>query len=245
MTKARQNWGKDYKKLPKLDLVGLQVESYKNFLTNGIRESLDEINNVTGVEDFTGKNWSIKFGDYRFGEPKYTVAQAKEKSVNYDTPLYVEAHLTNKRTEEEQTQEVFLGDIPKMTATGTFLINGIERAVVTQLVRSPGVFFSGKVDDISGKTLYQSEIRPQRGSWLEIATTRRDVLTVKIDRKRKMPVTVLLRAIGLSTNDEILEEFKDILDKDELNLLNNTLEKDSTLTQNEALIELYEKMRPR
>ncbi|MDH5533697.1 MAG: DNA-directed RNA polymerase subunit beta [Candidatus Pacebacteria bacterium] len=244
MSKARQNWGKDYKNLPKLDLVGLQIESYKQFLKTGIRESLDEINNVNGIEDFTGKNWSIKFGDYRFGEPKYTVAQAKEKSVNYDTPLYVEAHLTNKKTQEEQTQEVFLGDIPKMTSTGTFLINGIERAVVTQLVRSPGVFFSGKVDDISGKTLYQSEIRPQRGSWLEIATTRRDVLTVKIDRKRKMPVTVLLRAIGLSTNDEILAEFKDTLDKDELNLLNNTLEKDATASQNEALIELYEKMRP-
>jgi DNA-directed RNA polymerase subunit beta len=244
MSKARQNWGKDYKNLPKLDLVGLQIESYKQFLKTGIRESLDEINNVNGIEDFTGKNWSIKFGDYRFGEPKYTVAQAKEKSVNYDTPLYVEAHLTNKKTQEEQTQEVFLGDIPKMTSTGTFLINGIERAVVTQLVRSPGVFFSGKVDDISGKTLYQSEIRPQRGSWLEIATTRRDVLTVKIDRKRKMPVTVLLRAIGLSTNDEILAEFKDVLNKDELNLLNNTLEKDATASQNEALIELYEKMRP-
>jgi DNA-directed RNA polymerase subunit beta len=244
MSKVRQNWGKDYKKLPELDLVGLQIASYKDFLQNGIRESLDEINSENGIEDFTGKNWSIKFGDYRFGEPKYTVAQAKDKSVNYDTPLYVEATLSNKKTQEEQTQEVFLGDIPKMTSTGTFIINGIERAVVTQLVRSPGVFFSGKVDDISGKTLYQSEIRPQRGSWLEIATTRRDVLTVKIDRRRKMPVTVLLRAIGLNTNDDILAEFKDVLKVDELDLLNNTLEKDSTATQNEALIELYEKMRP-
>lgn len=244
MRQARQNWGKDYKQLPKLDLVGLQIESYKEFLQKGIRESLDEINNDNGIEDFTGKNWSIKFGDYRFGEPKYTIAQAKDKAVNYDMPLYVEATLLNKRTGEEQTQEVFLGDIPKMTPTGTFIVNGIERAVVTQLVRSPGVFFSGKVDDISGKTLYQTEIRPQRGSWLEISTTRRDVVTVKIDRRRKMPITVLLRAIGLGTNDEILAEFKNEIDKDELNLLQNTLEKDTTTTQNEALVELYEKMRP-
>ncbi|MCL4208167.1 DNA-directed RNA polymerase subunit beta [Patescibacteria group bacterium] len=244
MRQARQNWGKDYKQLPKLDLVGLQIESYKEFLQTGIRESLDEINNENGIEDFTGKNWSIKFGDYRFGEPKYTIAQAKDKAVNYDMPLYVEATLLNKRTGEEQTQEVFLGDIPKMTPTGTFLVNGIERAVVTQLVRSPGVFFSGKVDDISGKTLYQAEIRPQRGSWLEISTTRRDVITVKIDRRRKMPITVLLRAIGLGTNEEILNEFKNEIDKDELRLLQNTLEKDTTTSQNEALIELYEKMRP-
>ena len=224
MSNVRQNWGKDYKQLPELDLVGLQIASYKDFLKNGIRESLDEINNENGIEDFTGKNWSIKFGDYRFGEPKYTVSQAKEKAVNYDVPLYVEATLLNKKTEEEQTQEVFLGDIPKMTSTGTFIINGIERAVVTQLVRSPGAFFSGKVDNISGRTLYTAEIRPQRGSWLEVSTTRRDVVTVKIDRRRKMPATVLLRAIGLSSNDEILAEFKDILDADELNLLNNTLE---------------------
>lgn len=230
MRQARQNWGKDYKQLPKLDLVGLQIESYKEFLQAGIRESLDEINNENGIEDFTGKNWSIKFGDYRFGEPKYTIAQAKDKAVNYDMPLYVEATLLNKRTGEEQTQEVFLGDIPKMTPTGTFIVNGIERAVVTQLVRSPGVFFSGKVDDISGKTLYQAEIRPQRGSWLEISTTRRDVVTVKIDRRRKMPVTVLLRAIGLSTNEEILNEFKNEIDKDELRLLQNTLEKNQSFT---------------
>lgn len=244
MRLARQNWGKDYKQLPKLDLVGLQIESYKEFLQKGIRESLDEINNVNGIEDFTGKNWSIKFGDYRFGEPKYTIAQAKDKAVNYDMPLYVEATLLNKRTGEEQTQEVFLGDIPKMTPTGTFIVNGIERAVVTQLVRSPGVFFSGKVDDISGKTLYQAEIRPQRGSWLEVSTTRRDVITVKIDRRRKMPITVLLRAIGLDSNENILNEFKAEADQDELKLLQNTLDKDTTATQNEALIELYEKMRP-
>jgi len=240
----RQNWGKDYKKLPQLNLVGLQIDAYQDFLENGIRQSLDEVCGQKGIEDFTGKNWSIKFGAYRFGEPKYSIAQAKSKMTNYEMPLYVEATLHNKKTGEESTQEVFLGDIPKMTPTGTFIINGIERAVVTQLVRSPGVFFSGTNDEISGRTLYQAELRPQRGSWLEVSVSRKDVLTAKIDRRRKMPVTVLLRAIGLDDNEAILKEFADIAKEDKLELLKNTLEKDPTASQNDAYIEIYEKMRP-
>jgi DNA-directed RNA polymerase subunit beta len=241
---TRQNWGQTHQSLPELDLIGLQKESYQEFLKSGIRKSLDEVNSENGIEDFTGKNWSLKFGEYRFGEPKYTLEQAKNKNVNYDMPLYVEATLLNKRTGEEQTQEVFMGDIPKMTPRGTFVINGIERAVVTQLVRSPGAFFSGGLDQGSGRTLYTAEIRPQRGSWLEITVSKRDIMTVKIDRRRKMPVSVLLRAIGLGKDEDILEEFKDVLDVDKLEILKKTLEKDTTASQAEALIELYEKMRP-
>jgi DNA-directed RNA polymerase subunit beta len=240
----RDNWGTDHRLLPELDLISLQLESYTEFLKAGIAESLAEINGEKGIEDFTGKNWALSFGEYRFGEAKYVPAQAKLKAVTYDVPLYVQATLLNKRTGEEQTQEVFLGDVPKMTSVGTFIINGIERAVVTQLVRSPGVFFSGDADVATKRVLFKAELRPLRGSWLEVNVGRRDVLTVKIDRRRKMPATVLLRAIGYGTDDEIRELYKDILTKDEQGLLEKTLEKDACKGQNEALLEIYEKMRP-
>lgn len=243
-TTIRQYWGKTNIPLPELNLTQLQKDSYQEFLANGIREALEEINSENGIEDFTGKNWSLKFGEYRFGAPKYTPQQAKSKAVSYDIPLYVQATLLNKRTGEENTQEVFLGDLPKMTNVGTFIINGIERAVVTQLVRSPGIFFSGDEDIVSRKLLYKAELRPLRGSWLEMNIGKRDVITVKIDRRRKMPVTVLLRALGYSTNEEIEALFKDASSKDEYQLIAATLEKDTTATQAEALLELYEKMRP-
>jgi len=241
---ARQYWGKQFKNLPELDLVQLQISSYEEFLSQGIADSLKEVNGEKGIEDFTGKNWRITFGAHRFGEPKYSISQARSKAVSYDTPLYVEATLLNKKTGEEKTQEVFLGDIPKITPVGTFIVNGIERAIVTQLVRSSGISYSGDQDPITGRTLYISELRPMRGSWLEIAVTRRNIITVKIDRRRKMPVTVLLRAIGYGSNEEILELFKDVNGKDQSDLIKTTLEKDTTGSENEALLELYEKMRP-
>src|SRR5258708_28945705 len=144
LARTRHYWGKTGVTLPELDLTKVQRESYAQFLETGIRVALDEINSEKGIEDFTGKNWSLKFGEYHFGKPKYTPLQAKKKAVSYDIPIRVQATLKNKKTGEEQTQEVFLGDIPKMTSAGTFIINGIERAVVTQLVRSPGIFFSGE-----------------------------------------------------------------------------------------------------
>jgi DNA-directed RNA polymerase subunit beta len=181
---TREYWGLTGVTLPELDLTKVQRESYQEFLDTGIREALDEINSERGIEDFTGKNWSLKFGEYHFGKSKYTPSQAKRKAVTFDMPLRVEATLTNKRTGEEQMQEVFLGDIPRMTDAGTFIINGIERAVVTQLVRSPGIFFSGDVEPSTGKMLYQAELRPLRGSWIEINVGKRDVITVKVDRRR-------------------------------------------------------------
>ncbi len=240
----RQYWGKTGVTLPELDLTKVQRESYEEFLHTGIREALDEINSEHGIEDFTGKNWSLKFGKFWFGKPKYTPSQAKKKAVSFDIPLRVEATLKNKKTGEEQTQEVFLGDIPKMTTSGTFIINGIERAVVTQLVRSPGIFFSGDFEPTVGKMLYQAELRPLRGSWIEFNVGKRDVITVKIDRRRKMPVTVLLRAIGYGEDEAILDLFKDMELKDGVDYVRNTLDKDTTKSQAEALIELYEKMRP-
>lgn len=240
----RVNWGKEHSILPKLDLIELQRESYEWFLQEGIRQSLAEVNGEKGIEDFTGKNWALSFGQFRFGEPKYSPSQARSKAVTFDVPLYVEATLTNKKTGETQSQEVFLADIPRMTNVGTFIINGIERAVVTQLVRSPGVFFSGDEDEATGRIFYQAELRPLRGSWLEVAVGRRDVISVKIDRRRKMPVTVLLRAMGYGTDEELRELFAETMSKDEYDLLNKTIDKDTTKSEGEALIELYEKMRP-
>jgi len=244
MPSIRQNWGTAHSILPELDLVGLQLQSYQRFLEQGITETLHEVYGDTGIEDYTGKNWQLLFSDYRFGTSKYSIAQAKQKGVSYDMPLYVTATLKNKKSGAEQTQEVFLGDIPKMTPIGTFIINGIERAVVTQLVRSPGVFFSGSADVSAGRELYQAELRPKRGSWLEITVGKKNVLTVKIDRRRKLPVTILLRAMGYGSDQEILDLYKDEIAIDEYNLLQNTLEKDPTKSREEALIELYEKMRP-
>ena len=241
---ARVNWGKEHKVLPQMDLIKLQKENYKWFLEEGIAGSLKEVNGEKGIEDFTGKNWSLSFGSYRFGQPKYSPSKAKSKAVSYDKPLYVEATLLNKKTGEEQTQEVFLGDLPMMTDMGTFIINGIERAIITQLVRSPGVSFLGDADVASRRVLYKAELRPLRGSWLEMNVGRRNIITIKVDRRRKMPATVLLRALGYETDDAIRELLKDVVSQDEFDLLENTLKKDPTSSQAEALIEIYEKMRP-
>ena len=245
-TSQRQNWGKANVVLPKLDLIDLQQKSYQDFLDNGIKESLEQINAGKGIEDYTGKNWVLKFGEHRLGEAKNTPTIAKEKNLTYDMPLYVEATLVNKRTGERRTQDVFMGDIPKMTPVGTFIVNGIERGIVTQLVRAPGVSFSGEEYQSTGEIYYSAELRPLRGSWIEFVVGRRNVITVKIDRRRKMPATVLLRAIGVETDEDILNQFKDILDQDEYDLLQNTLDKDDTHTKEEALslIHISEPTRP-
>src|SRR3990170_130470 len=240
-TQLRQYWGIEARQLPQLDLLAVQRESYEWFTTEGIRDSLRVI---SPIEDFTGKNWKLEFGNHSFGEAKHTPEQAKAKGITYEMPLKVEAKLTNLQTGQTSEQEVFFGDIPKMTQTGTFIINGIERAGVSQLVRSPGVFFSGEVDPSTGRMLYKAELRPLRGSWLEFQVTRNDIITVKIDRHRKFPVTVLLRGIETLTDENIMEYFGDI-DKDPVHLyVQSTLDKDSTKTREEAIIEIYEKMRP-
>ncbi len=240
----RQYWGQKHDILPELDLIGLQKESYQEFLSEGIQKSLEQVNAGKGIEDYTGKNWLLKFGKHRFAEPKTTPQAAKRKNLTYETSLYVEATLVNKKTGERRTQEVFMGDMPKMTPVGTFIINGIERGIVTQLVRSPGVFFSGEEYRSSGEVYYIAELRPLRGSWIEIGVSRRNIITIKIDRRRKMPITVMLRALGVESDEEILELYKDVSAEDEYNLLLNTLEKDDTHNKDEALIEIYEKLRP-
>src|ERR1700733_4541580 len=229
----RQNWGKTYKDLPKLDLLAIQKASYKLFQEKGIGEILQEI---SPVDDFTGKNWNLEFHEHKIGKSTITPEIALVKGLTYNAPLTVGVTLTNKKTNEKHDAEVFLGDIPQMTDRGTFVVNGIERAVVNQLVRSSGVFFTRTQDMITSKTLFSSEIRPVHGSWLEFATTRYGTLTVKIDRRRKFLATTFLRALGISDNETIKEKFKEIVGESGQTLITNTLQKDETTNETEALI---------
>lgn len=225
--------------MPEMDLLGIQKASYEWFIREGIQEVIDEI---SPIEDFTGKNWELTLGEYSLGEPKITEELAMRKGLTYFSPLTVEATLLNKKTGKKVTQEVFLGEVPKMTDRATFIVNGIERVIVNQIVRSPGVFFTGAEDPITGKTLYTAELRPVHGSWLEISTTRTDMIVVRIDRRKKFLGTVFLKSLGIETNEEIFEKFKDVAGAEDF--IKNTLEKDETKGSTDALIEIFKKLNP-
>lgn len=242
MTKtARQYWGKQYIKLPPLDLTGVAKESYDAFLKKDISKYLREI---SPIDDFTGKTWELSFLSHYFEEPKLTPQEAIAKGLTYDMPLRVKVRLINKITSDEIEQDVFLGDIPKMTERGTFIISGIERAVVNQLVRSPGAFFAGQLDPTTGRLLFTAELRPMRGSWLELTVGKNDCITGKIDRHRKFYVTTLLRALGIESDEEIRELFKEVDTNNDHQYIFATLAKDPNKTQSEALLDLYDKVRP-
>ena len=238
----RISWGQPTTaKLPPLDLIEVQRESFEQFLQKGIGEIIQEI---SPVEDFTGKNFTLTFGKYSFGKAKHTPQEAIEKGVTYDLPLKVEATVLNKQTGSKNTQEVFLCDLPVMLEKGSFIINGIELAVVNQLVRAPGVYYSAEIDPSTAKMLYSAEIRPLLGSWLEFAITKNDIITVKIDRRRKFAVTTFLRAIGFTQDEDIFRLFENVLDESSRKLIDNTIAKDPTKNQEEALLEIYRRMRP-
>ncbi|MDF2036799.1 DNA-directed RNA polymerase subunit beta [Cytobacillus oceanisediminis] len=215
------------------NLIEIQTSSYQWFLDEGLREMFHDI---SPIEDFTG-NLSLEFIDYSLGEPKYSVEESKERDVTYSAPLRVKVRLVNKETGEVKDQDVFMGDFPLMTETGTFVINGAERVIVSQLVRSPSVYFSGKLDK-NGKKGYTATVIPNRGAWLEYETDAKDVVYVRIDRTRKLPVTVLLRALGFGSDQEII----DLIGDNEY--IRNTLEKDNTESTEKALLEIYERLRP-
>ena len=231
--RERRSFSTKYSTMELSNLLEVQKDSFDLFLKEGIREVFDDI---FPVESFSG-SLSLEFGDYSFGEPKYTVKESKERKVTYSAPLKVQARLFINETGEVKEQEVFLGDMPLMTDTGSFIINGAERVINSQLVMGPSCYYKNETDK-SGRNIITSEVRPNKGTWLEYELDARGILYVRIDRTRKVPVTTLLRALGLSSNDEILEVFG----KDEF--LINTLEKDSTKNTDEALIEIYEKLRP-
>ena len=215
------------------NLIEIQTASYNWFLEEGLKEMFADI---SPIEDFTG-NLSLEFVDYRLAEYKYPVEESKERDVTYSAPLRVRVRLINNQTGEVKEQEVFMGDFPLMTDTGTFVINGAERVIVSQLVRSPSVYYSEKIDK-NGKRGMTATVIPNRGAWLEFETDARDVVYVRIDRTRKLPITVLLRALGFTTDEEILELLGDS------EYLRNTLEKDNTETSEKALLEIYERLRP-
>ncbi|MEI5909185.1 DNA-directed RNA polymerase subunit beta [Bacillus spongiae] len=215
------------------NLIEIQTSSYQWFLDEGLREMFHDI---SPIEDFTG-NLSLEFIDYSLGEPKYPVDESKERDVTYSAPLRVKVRLVNKETGEVKDQDVFMGDFPLMTETGTFVINGAERVIVSQLVRSPSVYYSGKVDK-NGKKGFTATVIPNRGAWLEYETDAKDVVYVRIDRTRKLPVTVLLRALGFGSDQEII----DLIGDNEY--IRNTLEKDNTESIEKALLEIYERLRP-
>ncbi len=221
--------------LPLPDLLSVQSESFDWFLERGFKEIFEEI---SPIEDFTG-SLALELTDHRFEEPTMPIEEAKERDTNYSRPLFVTARFMNRQTGEIKEQQVFLGDFPMMTPNGTFIINGTERVVVSQLVRSPGVYFAAERDKTSDRILHSSKMIPGRGAWLEFDVDKKDTVGVRVDRKRRQMVSTFLRALDFAqTDDEILDLF------DGSELIRNTLEKDPTVDRDEALLDLYRKLRP-
>ncbi|MBR3365852.1 DNA-directed RNA polymerase subunit beta, partial [Candidatus Saccharibacteria bacterium] len=224
--------------LPIPDLIAHQKDSWEDFVKNGLREIFSELN---PIDDYTGQKLSLRFKDYEFRAPKQTEHDAKINLMTYEAPLHVKVELENKVKGTKKEQDIFFGDYPWMTDRATFVINGTERVVVSQLIRSAGVFFTA--DNINGKNYYGAKVIPGRGAWLEFETSGSGAIYVKIDRRRKIPVTTLLRALGVSKKSDILKHFENV-DTGEIKYIENTLEKDTTSGQSEALIEVYRKLRP-
>ncbi len=220
------------------NLIAHQINSWKEFVETGLGEIFAEINPIS---DYTEQKLELRFKDYHFEDPKISEAEARYDNISYDAPLKAVVELTNKVTGEVKESEIYLGDYPWMTERGTFVINGAERVVVSQLIRSAGIFFTA--DNHAGRNFYGAKLIPGRGAWLEFETATNGALYVKIDRRRKIAVTTLLRALGHTTNASIKELFKDI-DTGEFNYIDATFEKDATKGTNEALIEVYRKLRP-
>lgn len=221
------------------DLISHQRESWRNMIDTGLSEIFNELN---PIEDYTGQRLSLKFKKYEFHNPKTTKSYAKENNITFEAPLHVQVELTNKVTGEVKEQEIYLGDYPWMTNQGTFIINGTERVIVSQLVRSEGVYFNA--ENYAGKKYYGAKIIPARGAWLEFETDpKTNVIYVKIDRRRKITATTLIRALAQISKDEVKEIFKDV-DSGDIKYIETTLEKDSASGPNEALIEVYRRLRP-
>ncbi|HWR39924.1 MAG TPA: DNA-directed RNA polymerase subunit beta [Patescibacteria group bacterium] len=231
--RVRYSYAKIKEVLDMPNLIEIQKNSYNWFLKDGLREIFHDI---SPIQDFTG-NLVLSFENFTLGEPKYDVEECKERDVTYSAPLRVSVRLINKETGEIKEQEVFMGDFPLMTDNGTFIINGAERVIVSQLVRSPGVYYGENIDT-SGKKLYSATVIPNRGAWLEFETDPNDVVSVRVDRTRKLPITVLIRALGYVSNGVIAELFHEDV------RIRATLERDNTSSREEALVEIYKRLRP-
>ncbi|MBI3291025.1 DNA-directed RNA polymerase subunit beta [Candidatus Falkowbacteria bacterium] len=225
--------------MPLPDLIEVQKNSYRWFLDYGLSELFEEI---SPIQDFIGRDFELSFGKYYLDDPKFDEVTSKAKNLSYEAPLRVNAKLTNKKMSKAIEQEVYLGDFPLMTERGTFIINGIERAVVSQLIRSAGIFFTSEV--YGERKYYGAKIIPNRGSWLELETDINNVIWIKIDRKRKIAATALIRAFGHTSDEEILELFKNIDTHPDISYIQNTLAKDVSKNESEGLLEVYKRIRP-
>src|SRR5579883_3117246 len=256
---------REYGRIPEIisvpNLIQVQLDSFQWFIggsdpvsrqESGLRELFDEISPIV---DFTGTRMELRFLDYEFGEPKYTELECREKDMTYSAPLRVEVQLIVKETEEIKEQQLFMGDFPLMTANGTFIINGAERVVVSQLVRSPGVYFTLEKDPATDRNLCSAKLIPNRGAWLEFETSNKDIVSVKVDRKRKIPITTLLRAIDrddhiddetkLGTDERILDMFEDVESLSDIrHYISTTLDKEPSRNKRQALEEFYKRLRP-
>ena len=257
----RHTFGQERDAIEVPNLIETQIKSFEWFRSEGLKELFREI---SPISDFTGKNLELRFGDFKFGEPRHTEHECREYDLTYSAPLRVNVQLRILSTGEIKESDTFLGDFPLMTENGTFVINGAERVVVSQLVRSPGVYFSAEVDPTSGHRLHSAKLIPNRGAWLEFETNRRNVISVKVDRKRKIPVTVFLRAVlawqagpngegnwcddseltSHGLNEHVEQMFGSLEDNNEIKYMRTTLDKDNTRNAREALIELYKRLRP-
>ena len=234
----------DLIELPRL--IDIQLQSFEWFHTKGLKELFEEISPIVSFN----KHLELHFGDFRFDEAKHTEEACRERDLTYSAPLWVQVKLVNKDTGEISEQEVFMGDFPLMTDSGTFIVNGSERVVVSQLIRSPGVYFTIEEDRSTGRDLTGTKLIPSRGAWLEFETSKRDIISVKVDRKRKLPVTILLRAIGYGTDEEIRTLFADVDDDEDHPFIEATLERDPTANPTEdqqkgiddALLEFYKRI---
>jgi DNA-directed RNA polymerase subunit beta len=240
-SRVRRNFASLPEVLPLPNLIQTQLDSFKWFCEEGLGELFTEI---SPIQDFTGKNLDLRFISSEFREPKYSEEECRTKDLTFSKPLWARVELVNKETGEVSEQDVFLGDFPWMTDKGTFVINGAERVVVSQLVRSPGVYFTAVDDPTTGRRLFYGKLIPNRGAWLEFETSNKDVISVKVDRKRKLPVTTLLRAVGYSSNEEIKALFTAIDLDVEHQYIQSTLDRDPTTNTNEGLVEVYKRLRP-
>jgi len=232
-TKKRYTYARSQEVLGMPHLLDLQTKSYEWFCKEGLR---DVFADISPIEDSAHK-WALHFGEYYFKKEKYSIDECKTRDATYSAPLQVKVQLVNKETGEIKEHDLFMGDFPIMTDTGTFIINGAERVIVSQLVRSPGVYYKKEMDTF-GKEIYSAQLIPNRGAWIELETDANGVVSVRIDRNRKMPVTYLIRALGFSSNEEIMELFNNDIHIEE------TLKKDETQNTKEALIAIYKKLRP-
>ncbi len=221
------------------DLIEVQKSSYAWFFDAGIRELFDEISPIT---DFTGRDLELYFEEYTLDEPKFNEVTCREKNITFEAPLRVQVRLRNKRTGAEHRQQIYLGDVPIMTPRGTFVVNGIERVVISQLIRSPGAFFTAET--VRGRRFYGAKIIPNRGAWIEIETDQNNVIWIKVDRKRKVAATSLLRAFGYGNDDQIKQLFTEVNTHSNIDFVDNTLKKDVATNEDEGLIEVYKRIRP-